>query len=248
MSERLEAHVDLAGYVLGRLNPHERARFEEHLASCPDCREEARGLAQAAELMALVPPAARPSRDLEARTLAAVRRAASENGGPRETAPAPAPRRGPLAWPRWTLRLGVAALAAVALAGAFLIGGVALDDEVGGTREITAVLSAPDGGGASASVEVTRTGIGRVVHLSSDDLPILPTGELYEVWFVGPDDRPGAPQRISAGTFHPDEDGRSDVTLAAAVDPALFPTISVTAEPGDGDPGPGQEVLRSSEP
>ena len=95
-------------------------------------------------------------------------------------------------------------------------------------------------------MEVTRTGIGRVVELSSDDLPILPKGELYEVWFVGPDDRPGSPQRISAGTFHPDEDGRTRVTLAAAVDPALFPTIVVTAEPGDGDPAPGREVLRWS--
>ncbi len=95
---------------------------------------------------------------------------------------------------------------------------------------------------------MTKTGIGRVVELSSDDLPILPTGELYEVWFVGPDDRPGARQRISAGTFHPDEDGRSEVTLAAAVDPAKFPTIVVTAEPGDGDPAPGREVFRWTAP
>ena len=43
---------------------------------------------------------------------------------------------------------------------------------------------------------------------------------------VGPDDRPGYQQRISAGTFHPDEDGRSRVTLAAAVDPSLSPPSS----------------------
>jgi anti-sigma-K factor RskA len=114
-----------------------------------------------------------------------------------------------------------------------------------GVLEIQALLQAPSGP-AAASVEVRKTGIGRVIELESDSLPILPKGEYYELWFVGPGDRPGRPNRISAGTFHPDEDGRSLVTFAAAIDPALYPTLSVTAEPGDGDPRPtGPEVLRS---
>jgi hypothetical protein len=234
-------HADVAGYALGALNPHERARFEAHLERCPACRAELAELREAADLLALAPPAATPPAGLERRTLAAVRRAAAENGsGAAAAPPAPAPRRR-----AWALGIGAAALAAAAIAGAFFLGGRALDDAPAGTREISGVLRAPGGGGATASVEVTKTGIGRVVELSSDDLPILPAGELYEVWFVGPGDRPGAPRRISAGTFHPDGDGRSEVTLAAAVDPALFPTIVVTAEPGDGDPAPGREVLRS---
>jgi anti-sigma-K factor RskA len=243
MSAPAGRHVDVAGYALGALNPHERARFEAHLESCAACRDELAELREAAGLLALAPPAATPPPDLEARALAAVRRAAVEGAADGRPQPAAAPRR-----PQrraWTLRLGLAALAVAAVAGAFVLGARVLDDGPGGTREISAVLRAPVGG-ATAAVEVTKTGIGRVVELSSDDLPILPKGELYEVWFVGPDDRPGAPQRISAGTFHPDEDGRTRVTLAAAVDPALFPTIVVTAEPGDGDPAPGREVLRWS--
>lgn len=52
--------------------------------------------------------------------------------------------------------------------------------------------------------------------------------------------------RISAGTFHPDENGRSRVRLAAAVDPAKYGRLAVTAEPGDGNPAPnGPDVLRS---
>ena len=36
------------------------------------------------------------------------------------------------------------------------------------------------------------------------------------------------------------------VAFAAAVDPALYPVLSVTAEPGDGDPrATGTDVLRS---
>ncbi|CAN5874455.1 hypothetical protein BH23ACT10_BH23ACT10_37050 [soil metagenome] len=87
---------------------------------------------------------------------------------------------------------------------------------------------------------------GRVVELASDDLPVLPTGEYYELWFVGPDDTPGVPDRISAGTWHPDAAGVSEVRFHAAVDPRRYPTIAVTAEPGDGDPrASGSEVLRS---
>ncbi len=112
--------------------------------------------------------------------------------------------------------------------------------------ELETTLAATTGGAASAEVEVRKTGIGRVITLRSDSLPILPKGEYYELWFVGPGDRPGRPNRISAGTFHPDEDGRSHVRFAAAVDPALFPVLIVSAEPSDGDPRPtGPDVLRS---
>jgi hypothetical protein len=37
--------------------------------------------------------------------------------------------------------------------------------------------------------------------------------------------------------------------LAAAVDPARYPILSITAEPGDGDPRPSDdEVLRTPRP
>lgn len=110
--------------------------------------------------------------------------------------------------------------------------------------EFEAALQAVTGG--QAQVTGTKVGIGRIVTLRSDDLPILPTGEFYEVWFVGPGDGPAQRNRISAGTFHPDDQGRTDVELTAAVDPAKYPEISVTAEPGDGDPTPSaSEVLRA---
>ena len=71
--------------------------------------------------------------------------------------------------------------------------------------------------------------------------------ELYEVWFVATDDSPATPHRISAGTFHPDPDGHSDVQFTAAVNPALFPIVEITAEPGDGNPvatGPSRPPRR----
>jgi hypothetical protein len=132
-------------------------------------------------------------------------------------------------------------LAVVIAAGVVRSGGVPA------VFELQATMRAADGS-AEALVQVRKTGIGRVVTFRSHSLAILPKGEYYELWFVGPGDRPGRPNRISAGTFHPDEDGRSLVVFAAAVDPALYPALVVTAEPGDGDPRPnGPEVLRFPE-
>jgi hypothetical protein len=148
---------------------------------------------------------------------------------------------------RWRVSMGIAAAAAAAV-GAFVLGGGLADrDDPGrGDQEFAATLISPEGDG-TATVTGTKVGTGRIVRLATDDLPILPTGELYEVWFVGPGDTPEAPNRISAGTFHPDAEGRSRVDLTAAVDPTLYPTIVVTAEPGDGNPAPsGVEVMRAN--
>lgn len=181
---------------------------------------------------AIIPTA--PPAALEARVLDAVAREAE-----------PAPRR-PRGLARlWRPRL-VPVLAGAAAAVAAVVLGVSLLQGNGpGALELRTVLRAPSGQG-SASIEVRKTGIGRVVTLESDTLPILPKRDYYELWFVGPGDRPGHRNRISAGTFHPDEHGRSVVRFAAAVDPKIYPMLVVTAEPGDGDPRPtGPEVLRA---
>ena len=150
-----------------------------------------------------------------------------------ERRPAVAPTR------RWW---PAAAAAAVVVVIALIAGLVLADGDVG-TVEYAGPMT---GEGADAELSVVETGIGRVVTLRTGDLEILPTGEYYEVWFVAPDDTAETPNRISAGTFHPDPDGRSDVTFAAAVDPARYPIVEVTAEPGDGDPRPnGPVVLRT---
>jgi len=220
-------HDALGVFALGRLEGEERQAFERHLAACARCAEELRALGDAAALAALAAPPFRLPAALERRTFVAVERSAASPPRPRSR-------------PRWRL----AAAGAVAAAAAALVLGVRADSPPG-ELELRAALHGA-GGSVGASVDVRKTGIGRVVSFRSDTLPILPKGDYYELWFVGPGDRPGRPNRISAGTFHPDENGRSHVVFAAAVDPALYPTLSVTAEPGDGDPRPtGPEVLRS---
>jgi hypothetical protein len=100
---------------------------------------------------------------------------------------------------------------------------------------VSAVLT---GDGTRATARVDELGSGRRIAFATDDLPVLPKKDFYELWFVGPGDRPGAPNRISAGAFHPDPEGRSRVIFHAAVNPRNYPGLAVTREPGDGDPDP----------
>jgi hypothetical protein len=201
--------------------------------------------------VALVPPAA----SVVALRAAAERRAAGtalrpvvarHRLRPRATVGAAHARRRPAT--SW-LRPAVAAAAAVLVVGVGYAGGRLLRPDrppPAGVVEYAGPMTAPEGS-TGARVTVEKVGIGRVVSFDSDTLPVLPTGELYEVWFVGPADSSGAPDRISAGTFHPDERGRSSVRLVAAVDPALYPRMVVTAEPPGGDPAPnGPEVLEAT--
>jgi len=151
------------------------------------------------------------------------------------------------------VRAGRRRVAAVAVAVAAAIvgfGGAQVVDQLrtgtGGGVEEFAVRVRSDDGSRQAEVKGTRVGEGRVIRLNSDDLPILPKGEFYEVWFVGPGDTPSTPNRISAGTFHPDDQGRTRIVLLGAVDPKKLPVFEITAEPGDGNPLPsGPAVLRT---
>lgn len=245
-----QTHLDLGGYVFGRLTAAERTEFERHLESCAQCRDELRDLSALASLLSSEPLAAQDGlpADLRARTLAAVERAAEEerpvaSRGASDPVSAVPDRR-------WWLRRGGAVAVAVAAAatGAFFVG-QQYEARDRGPVELEALLAAPSNPAVTGDAKVVKTGIGRVIEFSSDALPILPKGEFYELWFVGPGDSLEQPNRISAGTFHPDEQGRSQVTFAAAVDPAKYPLLSVTAEPGDGDPRrSGAEVLRSDRP
>jgi anti-sigma-K factor RskA len=225
-------HHELGAYLLDALTADERAGFERHLESCEVCSRELAALEGAAGLLTeAASPYAMPA-GLKARTFAAIEREAMS-----PTVRPLVRRRG---WARVAAFAATAAVAAVGLVAATQL------DRAGGTVELQAVLSAPRGGPALANVEVRKTGIGRVIRFESDSLPILPKGDYYELWFVGPGETRERPYRISAGTFHPDERGRSRVRFAAAVDPAEYPVLSVTAEPGDGNPErTGPEVLRS---
>ncbi len=118
------------------------------------------------------------------------------------------------------------------------------DTALPGAEEKTATL---DGDGFQAAARVNVIGPGRLVAVKSRTIPKIPKGTYYELWFVGPGDAPQTPNRISAGTWHPDKLGVTDVRFLIAADPKKFPDIEVTREPPDGDPRPsGRVVLEST--
>lgn len=234
----------------------ERTHIRTRLLSGLDAAERAQ-VEDVAKLLTGVAAPAAPPADLEERTLAAVRAAGPQEGREEEASaghverapvarPSPSRRRSRLGGRLRIPRLAVAGGLAVTLALGVLAGTlISRDSGLPGTLELERTLRAPKGAGA-ATVTVNEAGIGRVIDFRTDDLAILPKGEYYELWFVGPRDRPGRPNRISAGTFHPNPEGRSNVRFAAAVDPTKYPGLAVTAEPGDGNPAPsGPDLLRS---
>ncbi len=242
MPER-SLHEDLGAYVLGMLDSAELDAFREHLAGCAACQRELEEMEATARLLTSAPKAVEPPPDLRVRTLAVLQRAAAaaENDVERLDA---RPTRSRRPWLGW----GLGGAFAVAAATAALVLGIQLggDDGPAGELELRATLASASGD-VTAFAEVVKLGIGREIDFRTDNLPILPKGEFYELWFAAPEDSVASPKRISAGTFHPDENGRTEATLTAAVDPALYPTLVVSAEPGDGNPAAsGNDVLRST--
>lgn len=242
MAPEPDIHADLAAYLTGKLAPPERARFEAHLDGCPECREEVAALAPTARALEDVAPEFEPPADLRANVLAAVEVAATaEAATPRAPADSPRVRRRRPLLPRFPRPVALGMAGALALA---VFVGVRIGDGgsgggngplLAGPVEIEGEMTGP-GDVNEGEVVVRRQDSGRAVLFRSTALPVLPKGEYYELWFVGPGDSPSDPNRIPAGTFHPDEQGNTDVLLHAAVDPALFPRVQITAQSGPGDP------------
>jgi anti-sigma-K factor RskA len=209
-------HPDLAGYVLGALDPGETAAFEQHLAGCDTCRAEVEELQGLPELMDRAAPPIEVPPGLRERTFAAVERAAGDR------------RRAPL------LRL-VAVAAALMVA---LLGGVVVSQLGGGGRGqvIELALTAQPGVSGRATVELRPVDDGVAVDMEVSGLAPTQPGTVYECWFVGPGDSLERPNRVSAGTFTVGASGRASLRMHSAADPRRFPVMGVTLEEDGGDP------------
>ncbi|MBA2516992.1 MAG: anti-sigma factor [Solirubrobacterales bacterium] len=243
MAQLIPRPVDVAGYALGTLDQAEQTAFERHFADCESCPSELAELAPAIRLLHQAVRAETPPTDLREGTLAAIERDAAK---PAERATSPAIRP-PRRRRAWFPRLAVTGFAVLAVAAAGLVGLRVGEQRQPGTVEVDTRLASPRDGATAATVRVTETQIGRIVAMKSDSLPGLDNErEFYELWFVGPGDSARDPNRVSAGTFHPDPQGRTAVRLAAAAVPRNYPVLSATREPRNGDPrATGPEVLRS---
>jgi hypothetical protein len=221
------AHPEVAGWMLGKLDPAEAEDFRAHLASCPHCQAAVADLAPVGRALNQLPPAAEPPPGLEARTIASVQAAAA---APERTGRAPSRIR----WPRWNARLlaaaGAAAVAIVAVAVVLSQGGTPARSRVAAVI----ALRSPSGGPATGRAVVTHQAGGWSIRLSVRGLRPLGPGRFYECWYAGPGNRPGHHELITAGTFTVGQDGHGSFTMSSAADPRIFSTMQITAEhPGD---------------
>jgi anti-sigma-K factor RskA len=229
MPDHAVPHPELGGYVLGALEPGETERFEEHLAECADCRAEVGRLSGVRRLLEESAPPVDVPAGLAARTFEAVERAARserQRVGQRRVVGA------------------VAAAVALIVVTAGTVFGISRlgDPDDGAEREIR--LEAATAGHQRGSAYVRQMVSGTRVRLELTRLTPNRSGTYYECWYIGERDRPGHPDRVSAGSFSVGADGTANVTMLTAARFERYPRMAVTLEPADGNPSAnGPEVL-----
>jgi anti-sigma-K factor RskA len=225
-----ERWADAAGaYLLEAMEPDERAAYEAHLATCPDCRAEVDALAPAAEAIPVGSAPVSPPPELKARIMATVDREAQllRAAGPEADRP-PARRRR-----RAFLLPSLAAVTAVLIAGVLVV--LALD-RGGETWEGTVDRAqAPQAHGEMHMNE----GGGELVLRG---LPAPPEGRVYQVWLMP---EGGHTPQATDALFTPRSDGSA---VAAVPETDGMDAVLVTDEPDGGSTRPSGAPVLTFEP
>lgn len=249
----------LAGaYAVDAVDDTDRARFEQHLAVCPECREEVASLRSAAadlgHLVASAPPAG--LRDAVLQGISGVRPLPPVDAGPvdarpageaaRPAPPAEAPAKAPAEAPAGGSVVALADrrrrrvqawLAGAAAAAVLLVAGLVWQPWSDRTLSPTdQVLQAADASrfpqnvaGGTATI-VRSASLGRAV-LVAERLPALPSDKVYELWLQH-DDGTMAPAGLvpKAGTDR--------VVVPLEGDARAAVGAGITVEPAGGSPEP----------
>lgn len=215
----MDLHDLTAGYALDALDPDERARYEEHLASCESCRAELQEFWQVAGALGRAAGGPTPPASLRDRILQQAR----------DERPNVVPLRRRIAAPVLASAAAVAAVVAVAL-GVWSFG---LSSDLDDANSVVAVLSDPNArvhptADGEANLVVTPTGRAALVVKM---LAPAPAGKDYEIWVF----ENGVPK--SAGLF----ERPGAAMLSRRVEPGQ--TVAVTLEPDGGVDAPTGEPL-----
>lgn len=220
-------------YALDALEGDDLERFEAHLATNAELREEVAGFRATAARLSEV-SAASPRPELRERVLAQVAMT-------RQDAPVVRldERRGTRARTRAVLAAAAAALVLLAGMGGYLLADSGSEDE----SQVARVLAAPDAQvvpltgvdstEAAGHVIVSKES-GKVVVVSSK-MPPAAEGRTYELWKLDAD---GAHK---AALFEPDETGKVEATVDVSLDGATG--FAITDEPDGGSPKATTPVL-----
>jgi anti-sigma factor RsiW len=222
---------DLAAYALGSLTDPDRTRVDAHLATCAACVTR---LTEYQAIAAVLPSGLVPMAP-PAETWATIRAAV------RATHPG-APRRGSVnRRRRWILALRWPIVASVAAS--LLLWNIALERDLARYAQGPQVekLARRPGrlvilrgtGQPQASARIFAAVDGSSGHMAISGLPALPSGRIYQLWFVL-NNRPAA----SAATFTVDAGGRAWVviTVPAPLEATRAIIVTEAASPGSAMP------------
>lgn len=244
----------LTDYALGELPPPARERVEAHLAVCPECALEARGLSDAFQSVGQSSTPLTPPASIKGRVLAGL----GSSRVPDLASVAPAPSGVAVAGPgrRW---LAIAAAAVLVLGGMLAVSqqraGRLADQLRHADAEVARLASEATTVAAQADLAVailTATDMRRIdlqgfdlsrdataraywsgtkgLLIVADRLPVPPPGRTYQVWLI----RDGTPGPVSAGLI----DGRLGRGMLIVPPPGgptgRSVTVAVTDEPDGG--------------
>jgi anti-sigma-K factor RskA len=247
MSEHEQFGENLVLYALNALEGKDRAKVEEHLASCSECRLELEQLRGDSALLALSSAGPKPPARARARLLEAI---AKE--GKTATSGATGTRAMRHPWSRWAWLGWATAAATVVLAALLWNENSALRQmlaakneesaqarrEVEDLRRIAAPILSPETQRVTVvSIKTAPQPQGKAFYLRSrnslvfvaNNMPQLPPHKAYQLWLVPPD---GAP--MPAGVFKPDARGSGTIVnppLPAGAEAKAF-AITVEVEAG----------------
>jgi anti-sigma-K factor RskA len=218
---------DLAAYMLGALDPDEKAGFKRHLAGCEHCQGEVRWFEPAVQSLPESVERQQPPPRLRATLMAEVRADARTHAKPERRVAKQRSRR-------WLLKPAVG-FAAVVLAVAGVAGyelGKGGSDDTGGPRTFVAHEH-------GITVKMIADGDGGTLHLAK--LHQLPPGRVLEAWVR----REGTVEAVPA-LLVPDRRGQAETTIA---DMSGVDTVMVTEEPQGGSEEPtGEPIVTMSVP
>ena len=234
-----DVHKLTGAYALDALDDLDRARFEQHLAECEDCRAEVAEMRETAALLSetssLTPPDSLRSSVLAG--ISQIRPLPPEVPG--TTTPAGIRSTPSAGRRRWVPFLVAAALTLFVGVGATVTQPWRSDD----VPQLTAaeqVIEAPDA--QEVFLDLGKAGRATVVRSKAEDRAVIrtedmvsaPAGKVYELWLMSP-----AGEFTSAGLM-PDA---PDQTLVLDGSAATAAAVGITVEPDGGSPEPTTEPI-----
>ncbi|WP_439937509.1 anti-sigma factor [Nocardia sp. N13] len=233
-----DPHKLTGAYAVDALDDLERARFEQHLSGCEDCRAEVAELRETAALLAET-VATPPPASLRDSVLAGISQIRPLPPELPASSPQEAPRSAPAGAGRRRMPLLVAAALAVLVGVGAMIVAPWADDE----PRLTAaeqVLRAADAEhvfldlGEAGRATVTRSKSQDRAVITTEDMVSAPEGKAYELWFQTPED-----DMVPAGMM-PDS---ADQTVVLDGPAAEAVAVGITIEPEGGSPEPTTEPI-----